>query len=116
MNEGVASREDKASFHALRRVKTCTLKSTDCVCSSFSQRRLLRALRSIRPEVCWLLFKCSTVNKGFNGVETKSGINSTHFKTLSRLMKSYDIQIFLATKISSLSPSKYVVNRKNKKL
>ena len=82
MNEGVASRADKAAFPALRRVKATRAlsKAQTAFVLLFHNGDVWELCARSALKVGWLLFKCSTVNKGFNGVKTKSGINSTHFK------------------------------------
>ena len=104
----MASHADKAAFPALRRVKATRAlsKAPTAFVLLFHKGGVWELCALSALKVGWLLLKCSRVNKGFNGIETKSGINSTLFKHESRLMKSYDTQIFRATKISSLSPSK----------
>ena len=82
VNEGVASRADKAAFPALRRVKATRAlsKAQTAFVLLFHKEDVWELCARSALKVGWLLLKCSTVNKGFNGVETKSGMNSTHFK------------------------------------
>ena len=102
MKEGVASRADKTAFHALRRVKaTRALSKAQTAFVLLCHKGDVRELWARSAlKVGWLLLKCSTVSKEFNGVETKRGI--PHILNIV-LMQSYDIKIFLATKISSLT-------------
>ena len=82
MKEGVASRADKAAFPALRRVKATRAlsKAETTFVLLFHNGNVWELCALSALKVGWLLLKCSTVNKGLNEVETKSGINSTHFK------------------------------------
>ena len=54
----------------------------------------------------YLLLKCSTINRGFNGAETSFGIALI---LVLLLMSSYDIQVFQATTICCLSPLNWLL-------